>query len=47
MKFKFDGIHIDLVYCWFRLPTIPKRFDIFDNNNLKYLDEQSVLSLNG
>ncbi|EFJ28719.1 hypothetical protein SELMODRAFT_171521 [Selaginella moellendorffii] len=47
MKFKFDGISIDLLYARLSSWTIPEDLDISDESIMQNLDEQSVLSLNG
>ena len=48
MKFKMNGIDFDLQYAHVStLSTIPDAFNIFDDNNLRGIDEQTVRSLNG
>ncbi|GLJ31659.1 hypothetical protein SUGI_0636110 [Cryptomeria japonica] len=47
MKFKFNGISIDLLYAKLSLWAIPEHLDISQDSILCNLDEQSVRSLNG
>eukprot|EP01117_Protostelium_nocturnum_P009220 TRINITY_DN3300_c0_g1_i2.p1 TRINITY_DN3300_c0_g1~~TRINITY_DN3300_c0_g1_i2.p1 ORF type:complete len:633 (+),score=239.40 TRINITY_DN3300_c0_g1_i2:169-1899(+) len=47
MNMKFGGIEIDLLYAKLALMVVPEDFDLLDMNNLKGLDEKSILSLNG
>jgi poly(A) polymerase len=47
IKMKFSGVAIDLLFARLALSTIPEDLDLLDQNNLKNLDEKSVLSLNG
>lgn len=47
IKMSFSGIAIDLIFGRLALSSIPETFDLLDVNNLKNLDEKSVLSLNG
>jgi poly(A) polymerase len=47
IKMEFDGIAIDLLFAKLALSMIPDGIDLLDPNNLKNLDEKSVLSLNG
>lgn len=48
MKFKMDGVDIDMLYAQLQVDIIdPERFDILDNRNLRNLDERSVRSING
>eukprot|EP00808_Paulinella_micropora_P012414 g9583.t1 len=47
IKFVFDSIDIDLTFAQLAYPSIPKNFNIFDNNHLENIDPKSVLSLNG
>ena len=48
ITFKMNGIDFDLMYAHLStLVTIPDSFNIFDDNNLRGIDDRSVLSLNG
>ena len=48
MKFKMNGIDFDLQYAHIAtLSSISDAFNIFDDNNLRGIDEQTVRSLNG
>ena len=48
IMFKMNGIDFDLMYAHLAtLTTIPDHFNIFDDNNLRGIDDRSVLSLNG
>lgn len=47
MKFKFDGVSIDLLYAKLGLWVIPDDLDLSVLTLLQDLDEKSVLSLNG
>ena len=47
MKFKFDGVSIDLLYAKLGLWVIPDDLDLSVPTLLQDLDEKSVLSLNG
>jgi len=47
IKLKFCGISMDLLFARLALSTIDENLDLLDQNNLKNLDEKSVLSLNG
>lgn len=47
MNMKFSGISIDLLFARLALSIIPDDLDLLDENNLKNLDEKSILSLNG
>lgn len=47
MTMRFRGVHLDLLYAKLNLNVIPENFNIFDNNNLRGIDDKSVLSLNG
>ncbi|GJR55391.1 nuclear poly(A) polymerase 4-like protein isoform X1 [Tanacetum coccineum] len=46
MKFKFDGISIDLLYANVSLLIVPDDIDIFDSSVLYNVDEPTVRSLN-
>ncbi|CAN4105155.1 unnamed protein product [Withania somnifera] len=47
MKFKFQGISIDLLYSSVSLLVVPKDFDVSDQSVLYNVDEPTVRSLNG
>eukprot|EP01114_Cavostelium_apophysatum_P005495 TRINITY_DN1654_c0_g1_i1.p1 TRINITY_DN1654_c0_g1~~TRINITY_DN1654_c0_g1_i1.p1 ORF type:complete len:636 (-),score=113.17 TRINITY_DN1654_c0_g1_i1:158-2065(-) len=47
INMKFDGVYMDLLFARLALAIIPEDLDLLDINNLKNLDEKSVLSLNG
>ncbi|KAL2228460.1 UNVERIFIED_CONTAM: Nuclear poly(A) polymerase 1 [Sesamum indicum] len=47
MKFKFDGVSIDLLYANVSLWVIPEDLDISQESILRYVGEQTVRSLNG
>lgn len=47
MTFDFDGVPIDLAFAKLALNQIPANVDLQDENNLRNLDDKSVLSLNG
>jgi len=47
IKLKFGPIQMDILFARLALTTIPEDIDLLDQNNLKNLDEKSVLSLNG
>ncbi|KAI3786120.1 hypothetical protein L1987_45250 [Smallanthus sonchifolius] len=47
MKFKFDGISVDLLYASISLLVVPHNLDISDVSVLYDVDERTVRSLNG
>lgn len=47
IKFKMDGIELDMIVAPLTLPTIPDSFNVFDDNILRNLDPKSIRSLNG
>ncbi|KAK6931556.1 polymerase, nucleotidyl transferase domain [Dillenia turbinata] len=47
MKFKFNGISIDLLYARLELWVIPEEMEILQDSILQSADEQAVRSLNG
>jgi poly(A) polymerase len=47
MKFKFDGVSIDLLYASVSLLVVPEDFDISQLSVLHNVDEPTVRSLNG
>ncbi|KAG5022159.1 hypothetical protein JHK85_018501 [Glycine max] len=47
MKFKFNGVSVDLLYARLALWVIPEDLDISQESILQSVDEQTVLSLNG
>eukprot|EP01099_Mayorella_cantabrigiensis_P005414 TRINITY_DN4332_c0_g1_i1.p1 TRINITY_DN4332_c0_g1~~TRINITY_DN4332_c0_g1_i1.p1 ORF type:complete len:701 (-),score=179.38 TRINITY_DN4332_c0_g1_i1:227-2275(-) len=47
MKFTFSSIEIDLLFARLALSMIPEDLDLLDEQNLRNLDDKSVLSING
>ncbi|PRP78954.1 poly polymerase [Planoprotostelium fungivorum] len=47
INMRFGGVEIDLLYARLAHQNIPEELDLLDHNNLRNIDEKSVLSLNG
>lgn len=47
MRFKFNGVSIDLLYARLSLWVIPEDLDVSQDSILQHADEQTVRSLNG
>ncbi|KAG7463056.1 hypothetical protein MATL_G00191350 [Megalops atlanticus] len=47
IKFKFDGIEIDLLFARLALPSIPDNLDLRGDSHLRNLDIRCIRSLNG
>ncbi|KAF5739008.1 nuclear poly(A) polymerase 1 [Tripterygium wilfordii] len=47
MKFKFNGVSVDLLYAPLHLWVVPEDLDILQDSLLNGADEKTVLSLNG
>lgn len=47
IKFKFQGIPIDLVFARLNVPAIKDGINLLNNTLLKNMDEKCILSLNG
>ncbi|XVF66078.1 hypothetical protein PTKIN_Ptkin10aG0005300 [Pterospermum kingtungense] len=47
MRFKFDGISIDLPYTQLKVLAVPENFDIFNPINLRGIDETGWKTLSG
>ena len=47
VKFTFHTVQIDLLFARLNFDFIPRDLNLLDDSHLAYLDEKSVLSLNG
>ncbi|XP_022750734.1 nuclear poly(A) polymerase 1-like isoform X2 [Durio zibethinus] len=47
MKFKMNGVSVDLLYARLELWVIPEDLDVSQESVLQNVDEQTILSLNG
>nr|XP_032804360.1 poly(A) polymerase gamma isoform X3 [Petromyzon marinus] len=47
IRFKFDGIEIDLLFARLNMQSIPKKLDLRNDNILRNLDIRCIRSLNG